>query len=241
MNIALILSGGTGTRLGASIPKQYLEVNNRMIITYCIEMFNNHPDIDGIWIVADRKWRLSILDNLSSCSIPLDNILGFSEPGSNRQLSILNGLLDIRSFIQDKSDDLYIYDENIVIIHDAARPNLSSDFVSNCLDAIEGHDGVMPVLPMKDTVYVSKNGTTISGLLDRSTVYAGQAPELYRLDKYIDANNALLPDKILKINGSTEPAVLAGLDVAIIPGDENNYKITTSNDLEKFKQARGCP
>lgn len=204
-------------------------------------MFNNHPNIDGIWIVADRKWRLSILDNLSACCIPLDNILGFSEPGNNRQLSILNGLLDIRSFIQDKSDDLYIYDENIVIIHDAARPNLSSDFVSNCLDAIEGHDGVMPVLPMKDTVYVSKNGTTISGLLDRSTVYAGQAPELYRLDKYIDANNALLPDKILKINGSTEPAVLAGLDVAIIPGDENNYKITTSNDLEKFKQARGCP
>ena len=236
MNIALILSGGTGTRLGANIPKQYLEVKNRMIITYCIDMFNSNKNVDGIWIVAARDWILPILDNLSANNIPLDKILGFSNPGDNRQLSILNGLNDIRAYIQDTINDLYIFDENVVIIHDAARPNLSSDFVDKCLDAIEGHDGVMPVLPMKDTVYISEDGATVSGLLNRSTVFAGQAPELYRLDKYIDANNKLLPDKILKINGSTEPAVLAGLDVAIIPGDENNYKITTANDLVKFTQ-----
>lgn len=228
MNIALILSGGSGTRLGSDIPKQYIEVNGKMIISFCIDMFTNHPEIDGIQIVASDEWRDHINSNLLACKISSDKIIGYSAPGQNRQLSILNGLYDIKASIDPSCDP-------IVIIHDAARPNLSADYVSNCLDAITGHDGVMPVLPMKDTVYYSETGKTVSSLLNRSKIYCGQAPELYRLAKYIAVNEALLPDKILSINGSTEPAVLAGLDVAMIPGDEFNYKITTKADLEKFK------
>lgn len=228
MNIALILSGGTGTRLGSDIPKQYIEVNGKMIISFCIDMFTNHSEIDGIQIVASDEWRDHINSNLLACKISSDKIIGYSAPGQNRQLSILNGLYDIKVSIEPSCDP-------IVIIHDAARPNLSADYVCNCLDAITGHDGVMPVLPMKDTVYYSETGKTVSSLLNRSKIYCGQAPELYRLTKYIAANEALLPDKILSINGSTEPAILAGLDVAMIPGDEFNYKITTKADLEKFK------
>ena len=148
--------------------------------------------------------------------------------------------------------DKYRYDENtyvkssdkpvedpVVIIHDAARPNLTAEYLDRCLDAIEGCDGVMPTLPMKDTVYYSENGTKVDRLLDRSCIYAGQAPELYRLTKYLEANKKLLPDNILKINGSTEPAVMAGLDVAMIPGDENNYKVTTKKDMDRFLQDMG--
>ena len=92
---------------------------------------------------------------------------------------------------------------------------------------------------MKDTVYYSENGTTVDKLLDRSCIFAGQAPELYRLKKYLEANEKLLPDDILKINGSTEPAVMAGLNVAMIPGDENNYKVTTKKDMDRFIQDIG--
>jgi 2-C-methyl-D-erythritol 4-phosphate cytidylyltransferase len=122
-----------------------------------------------------------------------------------------------------------------ILIHDAARPLLTRKLISDCFAALPGHDGVMPVLPMKDTVYVSNDGKTVDRLLDRSTIYAGQAPELYRLKPYYEACVALLPQEILSINGSTEPAIRAGLDVAMIPGDEGNYKITTKNDLEKFE------
>lgn len=230
MNIALILSGGTGARLGASLPKQYIDVNGQMIITYCLKMFASHHDIDGIWIVCSGEWKAKILLDYSKQDLPKDKILGFSEPGENRQLSILNGLEGIKSYIDANS-----FSSNpVVIIHDAARPNLTSEYVSKCLDAIKGHDGVMPALPMKDTVYMSEDGKVISSLLNRSKIFAGQAPELYYLDRYLDANNALLPDAILSINGSTEPAIMADLDVAMIPGDENNYKITTMADLEKF-------
>ena len=94
----------------------------------------------------------------------------------------------------------------------------------------------MPVLPMKDTVYYSEDGCTVGKLLDRKTIYAGQAPEVFLLGKYREANRRLLPDRILAVNGSTEPAVMAGLDVAMIPGDERNFKITTRADLERFQK-----
>ena len=95
---------------------------------------------------------------------------------------------------------------------------------------------MLPVLPMKDTVYESRDGKTISALLNRSQIYAGQAPEVFRLGAYYQANKRLLPDNILKINGSTEPAILAGLSIAMIPGDEDNFKVTTAADLERFRR-----
>ena len=236
MNIALVLSGGTGTRLGGDIPKQYIKVKGRMLIAYCLNMFAAHSAIDGIFVVAAPEWRDEILKECESLGIGKAAITGFSNPGRTRQLSILNGLRDIDTYV--KSSDKPVEDP-VVIIHDAARPNLTAEYLDRCLDAIEGCDGVMPTLPMKDTVYYSENGTKVDRLLDRSCIFAGQAPELYRLKKYLEANEKLLPDEILRINGSTEPAVMAGLDVAMIPGDENNYKVTTKKDMDRFIQDIG--
>ena len=232
MNIALVLSGGTGTRLGGDIPKQYIRVKGRMLIAYCLDMFAAHKRVDGIWIVAASSRQDEIIKECGICGIRNDAILGFSLPGKTRQLSILNGLKDIDRYIKSMGGGSE--EDPVVIIHDAARPNLTAAYLDKCLDAMEGFDGLMPALPMKDTVYYSTDGKKVDRLLDRSCIYAGQAPELYRLGPYLDANERLLPDEIQKINGSTEPAVLAGLKVTMIPGDENNYKITTKDDLERF-------
>ena len=112
---------------------------------------------------------------------------------------------------------------------------LSAEIIADCLDGALDHDGAMPVLPMKDTVYYSRSGNVVDRLLDRSTIYAGQAPEVFLLGRYYEANRSLLPGRIWEINGSTEPAVLAGMDIAMIPGDEKNFKITTMADLERFR------
>ena len=106
--------------------------------------------------------------------------------------------------------------------------------ISEYINAVKNHDGLIPVLPMKDTIYLGENGS-IKGLLDRNKLFAGQAPELFLFEKYMKANEALMPDKILKKNGTTEAAVLAGLDVAMVSGNELNFKITTKEDLERFK------
>ncbi len=226
MAVALILAGGSGTRLGADIPKQYIEVYGRCVISYCIERLSCHEKIDRIQIVAQAQWH----DKIKECLEAYDKngkFRGFSVPGRNRQLSIYNGLSDMKEYV----DNL-----DVVLVHDAARPLLSERMITNCLEAIRGYDGVVPVLPMKDTVYQSADGKKISALVKRSEIFSGQAPEAFRFGVYYEANRRLLPDIILTINGSTEPAVMAGLDMIMIAGDEDNFKITTKEDLERFRE-----
>lgn len=236
MNIALVLAGGAGIRLGSDIPKQYIKVDGKMIIEYCLQTLFAHPDIDAVRIVMDGAWREKTEQAVHAICGTLgtdvsDKWHGVSMPGSTRQLSIVNGLRDIRD-----SAVCSMAAKVNVLIHDAARPLLSSALISRCFDALSGHDGVMPVLPMKDTVYMSDDGKTVNALLDRNKIFCGQAPELYDFDAYLRACERLMPEQILHINGSTEPAVMAGLDVVMIQGDENNYKITTEADLSKFRQ-----
>ena len=187
MNIALILCGGTGTRLGADIPKQYIEVGGRPILFYCVETLSASPQIDAIQIVAHPQWQDFIQEGMDHYDIG-DKFRKFSLPGENRQLSILNGL-------EDSTE--YAGAEDRILIHDAARPLLSQEQIEACMDAMPGHDGVIPVLHMKDTVYSSKEGKQISSLLNRNEVYAGQAPEVFLLGKYLEANKRLLPENVL--------------------------------------------
>lgn len=228
MNVALILAGGVGTRLGTEIPKQYVEVKGRPVIAYCLDIFFQKDNIDAIQVVADERWHCYIAENISAGN--QYKLKGFSRPGENRQMSIWNALNDIKK---------YATDQDIVIVHDAARPCISGRQLDEGIEAIEGHDGVMPVLPMKDTVYYSRDGSKVESLLERNHIYAGQAPEFFQLESYFHANQKLIPQQILQINGSTEPAILAGLDIVMIPGDEKNFKITTKEDLEHFRNLMG--
>lgn len=223
---ALILSGGTGTRFNARVPKQYIEVYGRPVISYCIEKIATHEEIDGIWIVADRNWYGIVIQCLDKYDIK-NKFRGFSSPGKNRQLSIFNGLREIKR---------YAYASNIVLIHDAARPMLTAHLITDCIETACSHDGAIPVLPVKDTVYQSMDGEKISALVRRSEFFVGQAPEAFKIEPYYEANRRLYPDRILEVSGSTEPAVMAGMDIAMIQGDERNFKITTKEDMERFKE-----
>lgn len=233
MNIALILSGGIGNRIGAEIPKQYIEVRGKPVISYCLNTFAECMEIDGIQIVADTGWREFIQEKMCGETGERDyriKFKGFSKPGGNRQISILHGLEDIAS---------YAGKDAAVVVHDAVRPCVRTELILECLNAVKVHDGVVPVIPMKDTVYESMDGRRISSLLNRECIFAGQAPEAFRLAKYLEANRRLWPEDIMEINGATEPAVMAGMDIAMISGDEDNFKITTKADLERFQRLQG--
>lgn len=225
MNTALILSGGIGSRMGTEIPKQYIEVQNRLVISYSIDVLSRHAGIDAIQIVAAPQWHENIVESLTTYDKDR-KFRGFSVPGENRQLSIYHGLTDIRSFAKDS---------DIVLVHDAARPLLSEQIITDSLSAVEGHDGVLPILSMKDTIYKSEDGRRIDALLDRDQLFAGQAPETFRIGAYYQANRRLRLDQMLSINGAAEPAFMAGLDIVMIAGDEDNFKITTKKDLERFE------
>lgn len=223
MRMALVLAGGTGARLGEGVPKQYREVNGKSLIQYVLDTLAESEYVDGIRIVADTPWHADVINGMGG--IAADKFCGFSAPGRTRQLSILNGLKDIAQ-----------QGENIesVLIHDAARPLLSGKLIAACYEALDGHEGVLPVLPMKDTVYFSEDGKSVASLLERSKIFAGQAPELFVFEKYLSANLSLDTETMAGICGSTEPAILAGMDVVMIPGDERNFKVTTREDFTRF-------
>ena len=233
MNAAILLSGGIGHRMGLSVPKQYIRVSGQMLITYCLETMLCHPMIDAVQIVAEEEWREAVLADVRERGLDTGKIRGFSVPGSERQSAVFHGLRDLKAWGAGRESL-----KDSVLIHDAVRPNLSAEQITACFAALRGHEGVLPVLPMKDTVYLSSGGGRISKLLEREKVFAGQAPEVFDFEKYYEANVRLFPDGLQKIRGSTEPAVLAGMDVIMIPGDEKNYKITTKGDLERFRKEK---
>lgn len=229
-NVALILAGGVGSRMKmGSFPKQYLLANDRPIIDYCLRTFQKHPGIDGIVIVADRQWHDYINEWISKSGI--SKFTGYAAPGETRQMSIFNGLLVIEEKLPDTSG---------VIIHDAARPLLPDTLVTACLDGLEKADGVMPVLPVKDTCYQSLDGETISGFLPRSQLFAGQAPEAFRFDAYLSLHRTLPEEYLMQISGSSELAYKYGMKVSMIPGEERNFKITTQEDLKLLEKYLQC-
>jgi 2-C-methyl-D-erythritol 4-phosphate cytidylyltransferase len=219
MNAALILSGGTGTRMGLDVPKQYVEVGGRPVISYCLDVFEGSDVVDLIVVVCSEEYKSMIRD------LGHGKVKDFADPGENRQLSILSGLNVLKKYIKD---------DDCVIIHDAARPLVSSETLKMIAQGLERSEAVLPVLPLKDTVYETVNGK-VTANLDRSRISAGQAPEGFVFGKYLKANESLLPDRILGISGSMQPALLYGMDVMSIPGDEKNFKITTQEDLKKFQ------
>ena len=224
-NIAIILSGGVGSRMGSEIPKQYIEIGGKPVIAYCLEQFANHRRIDAVIIALAAEWRSFVSDLLVVKT--MRQPLYFANQGETRQYSIYNALKCAK--------EQGYNDEDIVIIHDAARPSVSGRLIDACLDACAEYDGALPVVPVKDTMYQSLDGLTISSLLPRETLYAGQAPEAFRLGKYWAAHQALPHEAMMQIRGSSEIAYRQGLSIKLVAGEESNYKITVPEDLERFR------
>lgn len=224
--IAIILSGGTGTRLGGNIPKQYVEVNDKPIIQYSIETFARMQEMDGLVICIADEWKLFMQNVIVKANITKPVV--YSQPGEARQLTIYNALQTLK-----KEEGLE--NDAIVVIHDAARPFVSEALIRRCLEGCSDADGALPCIPVKDTLYQSKDGQSITSLLKRSEIVAGQAPEAFRFGKYLDAHNRMNREDILQISGSTEIAYKMGLNVRFVQGEEINFKITTQEDLDHFK------
>jgi 2-C-methyl-D-erythritol 4-phosphate cytidylyltransferase len=228
MIVALILAGGVGNRMNmGGLPKQYLMIRERPVIDYCLCTFQSHPSIDKIVIVSDEQWHEFIDVWLKNSNIT--KFAAYAPPGKTRQLSIYNGLIVINSIDAQSVES--------VIIHDAARPLVPETLITNCLQGLKEADGVMPVLPIKDTCYQSKDGKNISGFLPRNQLFIGQAPEAFHFNTYLKIHQQLSEDYLQNISGSSELAYKNGLKVVMIPGDERNFKITTKSDmllLEKY-------
>lgn len=224
MNIAIILAGGVGLRMKTSCPKQYILVDGKPIITYCLETFEKHEDIDKIIIVVSEEWKQYVEECVEKYKIT--KVCGYASAGKTRQQSIYNGL----KFIYEN-----VKDTNICIIHDAIRPLVSKEIISDCIIGATEEDGAMPVVSIKDTVYQSTDGKNIDNLLKRAELFAGQAPESFNFKKYFDIHNTVNEEEIKNTTGSSEIAFRYGMKIRLIKGSEKNIKITTIDDLKTFE------
>lgn len=225
MNIAIILSGGVGSRMGLNIPKQYVMVNEQPVLNYCLQTFMNNKQIDALVIGVADEWIEFVKEHLAKLN-PTKPVY-YAKPGETRQYSIYNALNVVR--------ENGFADDTIVIIHDGARPLVSNDLINRCVEGCKEADGIMPVIPVKDTTYQSEDGKHIQSLLNRSHLWAGQAPEAFKFGKYIKVHDEMPREELLKISGSTEIAFKVGLDCQMVEGDPMNFKITTPEDLSNFE------
>jgi len=167
MNIAAVLSGGTGTRMGADIPKQYQEAAGKPVIVHTLEQMQRCSTVDGVVVTASPAWEEQILQWKKEFA--LTKLLAIVPAGADRQLSIRSGLLAAEPFMEkDKMSG--------VIIQDAVRPLASVELLTRLVAELKDAPCVMPALPVTDTTYTSHDGQWVDGLLERSLLYGGQAP-----------------------------------------------------------------
>jgi len=222
-NIAVVLSGGTGARMGADLPKQYIELAGKPILVHTLEQFERCDAVEGVVVTAGSEWEAAILRwKQEFC---LSKLLSIAPAGENRQLSIRNGLMRAEEYMDT--------DEQAgVIIQDSVRPLASVELLSRLIGELEDAPAVMPALPITDTTYTSGDGQWADGLLDRSTLFAGQAPEAFHYWPYWALYRDTAEKTLTAMSGSCQLPCSQGWRVKMIPGEQENIKITYSGDLE---------
>ena len=227
-NIAIIIAGGSGVRLGQDIPKQFINVYGKPVLIYTLEVFERHPMIDAIEVVCIDGW----LDVLRAYArqFNITKLKWVISGGSTAQESIRNGVFNL----ENKTDK-----DDIIIIHDGIRP-LVDDYVLTdvILTAVKNGNGVSS-LPYNEQIFIVSpdDETTTRQYIPRETIRRVSTPQAYRFDKldwaYHEAFN-----KGIGIYGSSYTNTLMvelGETLHFATGSDKNIKLTTKDDLELFK------
>jgi 2-C-methyl-D-erythritol 4-phosphate cytidylyltransferase len=219
---AVVVAGGSGERLGADRPKAFAPFGGRTLLSASLQTLDEHPGVDGVICVVPAGWeeRTSLLvDDLCA-----DKIAAAVPGGASRAESVRAGLEEVPDAAA------------FVLVHDAARPLVSIELIDRVLRGLaEGHDGVVPALPLVDTVKRVGPDGAIAETLDRSTLVAVQTPQGFPADVLRRAVAAAGDE----LAGATDCASLverAGGRVACVEGDPRNLKVTTRDDLRRCEE-----
>ncbi|MAZ80714.1 MAG: bifunctional 2-C-methyl-D-erythritol 4-phosphate cytidylyltransferase/2-C-methyl-D-erythritol 2,4-cyclodiphosphate synthase [Rickettsiales bacterium] len=218
--VALITACGRGTRLNidSEIPKQYLPLGNMTMLRYTISSFLDNKNIDDVICVINKN-DIELYNEAVSGLDLMNPIIG----GKTRQESILNGL---KSLANEESIPEYI------LIHDAVRPFVSKKLINGIIEKLKTHPAVIPAIAVDDTVKkISDN--VIQWTLERDNLWRAQTPQGFVFDDILNSHIAF---KDLTFTDDASIHEYAGIPVSIIPGSQNNFKITTKDDYERAQK-----
>lgn len=225
MNIALIIAGGIGSRMGQDIPKQFINVYDKPVIVYTMEAFQNHPNIDAIEIVCIEGWHEIVFAYAKQFNITkLENVVN---GGINGQDSIRNGLEDIASRHHDSED--------IVLIHDAIRPMLSHDIISDNIRVCKQYGNAITVVPCTAAMLKTYDGISSESQVPRDNLKTTQTPQTFFLKDILSAHKEALEKGITKSVASCTMYIELGRKLHLSIGSEKNLKLTTPDDIDIFK------
>ena len=224
MNIALIIAGGSGNRMHQDIPKQFLTVNEKPVIIYTLEAFERHPEIDAIAVVCLAGWEQVLWAYARQFNI--SKMKYVVSGGTNGQDSIRNGLFAIEK--DHESGDL-------VLIHDAIRPMVSAEIISDCIRIATLYGNATAAIPCAEAMLQTYDGIVSSGSFPRDNLKRTQTPQAFRLGEICELHRSALQKGITNSVASCTLMIEMGREVFFSAGSEKNIKLTTVEDLDIFK------
>lgn len=224
MNIGLIIAGGSGQRMKNEIPKQFLNVNDKPVIIYTLEAFQSHPDIDRIGVVCVDGWH-DILQAYAR-QYRIDKLDWVVSGGENGQSSIRSGVMEAERR----------YDgEDIILVHDAIRPMVSHEIISDCIVQCRRHGSAVVVTPCNTVVLRRTTQESSREVVLRDQLAVTQTPQAFPIRRLADAHRMALELGITNSVASCTLMVELGEEVHFSIGAETNIKLTTPDDLKIFK------
>lgn len=235
MNVAVILAGGTGTRVGGDKPKQFLDIDGRSVIERSVDAFDQAPGIDEVAVVVHPGWMDYMRQLVARNS--WRKVRQVLEGGSERYLSSLNA---VAAYI-DYPDDTNL------LLHDAARPFVSQAVIARVVESLKHHEAVGVGIPSTDTVWEVRDDFDVEAVCrgegvahfvaripERRTVWRAQTPQAFRLPLIRDAYQMALQDPNFRATDDCGVVrrYLVGTKVYVVEGEEQNRKITFAEDLK---------
>ena len=222
MNIAILLAAGSGTRLGASLPKQFLEVCGKTILEHTVEAFESSDYIDEIAIVTREDYVEKVSELIGEHHPKLKRIL---KGGKERYHSSIAAI------------EAYTNDDDNIMIHDAVRPMVSKRIIRDCVEALRKYDAVDVAVPATDTILqVDENGL-ICNIPPRRMLRNVQTPQCFKRRVIAEAYRRGLADPafVTTDDCGVVHRYMPEVPIYIVDGESTNIKITFKEDIKTFE------
>lgn len=226
MNIAVIIAGGSGSRMGQDIPKQFINVYDKPILIYTLEAFQKHPQIDAIEVVCIDGWHDIVRAYAKQFNIT--KLKWVVAGGNTGQESIRNGVYNL----EDKCSP-----DDIIIIHDGIRPLVDEAVLSDVIVKCKKHGNAVTSLPYNEQIFVIDDEVSTTKYIPRETLRRVSTPQAYKFGKLKWAYDEAF-EKEIGIYGSSYTNTMMvelGEKLYFAAGSDKNIKLTTKDDLEMFK------
>ena len=223
-NVALIIAGGSGNRMHQDIPKQFLTVNERPVIVYTLEAFERHPAIDSIAVVCLEGWEQVLSAYAKQFNITK---LKYIFPGGKTgQESIRNGVFGLEENCGP---------DDIVLIHDAIRPMISPEIISDSIRVTKKYGNATAVIPCSEAMMETEDGKISTGSYPRDKLKRTQTPQTFFIKDICNLHRRALEAGVTNSVASCTLMIEMGEKVYFSAGSEKNIKLTTVEDIDIFK------